>query len=94
MNEVIIAAIAAWLGSVITIIGKVIVDIIRAKKEPDELDLELKDELQREKEKNDEATAKSLDIQSLDDLFEDIDKELVQELLNRQFSNMNQTDLF
>lgn len=27
-------------------------------------------------------------------LFEDIDKELVQELLNRQFSNMNQTDLF
>lgn len=55
MNEVIIAAIAAGLGSVITIIGKVIVDIIRAKKEPDELDLELKDELQREKEKNDEA---------------------------------------
>ena len=55
MNEVIIAAIAAGLGSVITILGKVIVDIIRAKKEPDELDLELKDELQREKEKNDEA---------------------------------------
>lgn len=27
-------------------------------------------------------------------LFEDIDKELVQELLNRQFYNMNQTDLF
>ena len=55
MNEVIIAAIAAGLGSVITIIGKVIVDIIRAKKEPDESDLELKDELQKEKEKNDEA---------------------------------------
>lgn len=34
MNEVIIAAIAAGLGSVITIIGKVIVNIIRAKKEP------------------------------------------------------------
>lgn len=26
--------------------------------------------------------------------FEDIDKDLVEELLNRQFSNMNQTDLF
>ena len=27
-------------------------------------------------------------------IFEDVDKELVQELLNRQFSNMNQTDVF
>jgi hypothetical protein len=35
INEVIIAAIAAGLGSVITIVGKVIVDIIKAKKEPD-----------------------------------------------------------
>lgn len=34
MTEVVIAAIAAGLGSVITIVGKVIVDIIRAKKEP------------------------------------------------------------
>lgn len=55
MNEVIIAAIAAGLGSVITIVGKVIVDIIKAKKEPDQSDLELKDELEREKEKNEAA---------------------------------------
>lgn len=55
MNEVIIAAIAAGLGSVITIAGKVIVDIIKAKKEPDQSDLELKDELEREKEKNEAA---------------------------------------
>lgn len=55
MNEVIIAALAAGVGSIITIIGKVIVDIIRAKKEPDESDLELKNELEREKEKNDNA---------------------------------------
>lgn len=34
MAEVIIASIAAGLGSVITILGKVIVNVIRAKKEP------------------------------------------------------------
>ena len=55
MNEVIIAALAAGVGSIITIIGKVIVDIIRAKKEPDESDLELKNELEREKEKSNSA---------------------------------------
>lgn len=55
MNEVIIAALAAGIGSIITIIGKVIVDIIRVKKEPDEADLELKNELEKEKEKNDNA---------------------------------------
>lgn len=55
MNEVIIAAIAAGLSSVITIVGKVIVDITKAKKEPDKSDLELKDELEREKEKNEAA---------------------------------------
>ena len=55
MNELIIAAIAAGLGSVITIVGKVIVDITKAKKEPDQSDLELKDELEREKEKSEAA---------------------------------------
>lgn len=55
INEVIIAAIFAGLGSVVTIVGKVIVDVIKAKKEPDQADVELKDALQREKEKNDAA---------------------------------------
>lgn len=35
MSEAIIAAIFTGVGAVITIIGKVIIDIIRAKKEPD-----------------------------------------------------------
>ena len=55
MNEAIIAAIAAAVGGILTILGKVVVDIIKAKKEPDQSDLELKDELEREKEKNNNA---------------------------------------
>ena len=55
MNPALIAAIAAGLGSVIGVVGKVIVDVIKAKHEPDQADLELKDELAREKEKNDAA---------------------------------------
>ena len=55
MNEVILAAIFAGVGSIITIIGKVIVDIIRAKKEPDEADEALKNQLNDEKAKNDAA---------------------------------------
>lgn len=57
MSEVLIAAIFAGLGGLVGAIGKVIVDVIRAKHEPDQADLELKDELQREKEKNDNAIA-------------------------------------
>ena len=57
MTEALIAAVFAGLGTVIGIVGKVIVDVIHAKKEPDQADLELKDELQREKEKNDNAIA-------------------------------------
>lgn len=55
MNEVIIAAIAAGLGAVITAVGKVVVDIIKAKKEPDEADEQLKQEMDEEKRKNDAA---------------------------------------
>ena len=51
MNEVIIAAIAAGLGAVITAVGKVVVDIIKAKKEPDEADEQLKQEMDEEKRK-------------------------------------------
>ena len=43
MNPALIAAIAAGLGSVIGVVGKVIVDVIRANHEPDQADLELKD---------------------------------------------------
>lgn len=57
MSEVLIAAIFAGLGGLVGAVGKVIVDVIRAKHEPDQADLELKDELQREKEKNDNAIA-------------------------------------
>jgi uncharacterized protein HemX len=55
VNEVIIAAIAAGLGAVITAVGKVVVDIIKAKKEPDEADEQLKQEMDEEKRKNDAA---------------------------------------
>lgn len=85
MNEVIIAAIAAGLGSVITIIGKVIVDIIKAKKEPDQADLELKDSLQREKEKNDAA------IQAFTDFGKDI-KGAVEELKSELTQRIEEMD--
>lgn len=82
MNEVILAAIFAGIGSVITIIGKVIVDIIKAKKEPDEMDMELKQELEMEKHKNDEAIA----------TFTDFGKEVSQavEQLKEEVSSMKE----
>ena len=49
ISEAVIAAIAAGLGSVIGIIGKVIVDVIKAKKAPDESDLGIKEDLEAEK---------------------------------------------
>lgn len=55
VNEVIIGAIAGALVLVIGKVGEIIVNIIKAKKEPDQTDLEMKDTLQREKEKNDAA---------------------------------------
>lgn len=78
MNEVIIAAIAAGLGSVITVIGRVIVNIIKAKKEPDQSDLELKDEVEREKTKHEEA------IHALTNSVEEFKNEITQ-----KFENMN-----
>lgn len=72
MNEIILAAIFAGVGSVITIIGKVIVDIIKAKKEPDEMDMELKHELEQEKAKNDAA------IEAFSKFGEDITKSVEQ----------------
>lgn len=55
VNEVIIGAIAGALVLVIGKVGEIIVNIIKAKKEPDQMDLEMKGTLQREKEKNDAA---------------------------------------
>lgn len=49
ISEAVIAAIAAGLGSVITILGRVIVDVIKAKKTPDESDLAVKEDLEAEK---------------------------------------------
>lgn len=41
MNEVIIAAIAAGVGAVLTALGKLIVDVVKAKNEPKIKELEL-----------------------------------------------------
>lgn len=88
MNEVLIAAIAAGLGSIITVVGKVVVDIIKAKKAPDESDMQLKQALDEEKKKNDAAietfTKFGEEIKgSMDELksemtqrFEDMDKKI------------------
>lgn len=86
MNPALIAAIAAGLGSVIGVIGKVIVDVIKANHEPDQADLELKDELAREKEKNDAAIEAFTDFgkevkASIEDLKKDI---------NQKFDDVNQ----
>lgn len=45
MSEALLAAIFAGIGTLVGVIGKVIVDIIKAKKEPDESDLRLKEEV-------------------------------------------------
>lgn len=85
MNEAIIAALGAAAGGVLTILGKIIVDIIRAKKEPDQSDLELKDELAREKEKNDAA------IKAFTDFGKEI-KNTIEELrteINQRFEDMD-----
>lgn len=39
MSEVLIAALAAAAGSVLTVLGKVIVSIIKARKEPDQTEI-------------------------------------------------------
>lgn len=93
MNTAIIAAIAAGLGSVIGVIGKVIVDVIHAKHEPDQSDLELKDELEREKEKNDAAIEAFTNFgkevkASIEELKEDVNKKLEdQALLIEEYRN-------
>lgn len=79
MTEALIAAIFAGLGTVIGIVGKVIVDVIHAKKEPDQTDLELKDELQREKEKNDNAIAAFTDFgQEIKGSLEEMKQDMTQ----------------
>jgi len=45
MSEALIAAVFAGVGGLIGVLGKVIVDVIKAKKEPDESDLRLKEEV-------------------------------------------------
>lgn len=81
VNEVIIGAIAGALVLVIGKVGEIIVNIIKAKKEPDQADLEMKDTLQREKEKNDAA------IEAFTNFGEEI-KEAV-EGLSQKIDNMD-----
>jgi predicted RNase H-like nuclease (RuvC/YqgF family) len=81
VNEVIIGAIAGALVLVIGKVGEIIVNIIKAKKEPDQTDLEMKDTLQREKEKNDAA------IEAFTDFGKEI-KEAV-EGLSQKIDNMD-----
>lgn len=81
VNEVIIGAIAGALVLVIGKVGEIIVNIIKAKKEPDQADLEMKDTLQREKEKNDAA------IEAFTDFGKEI-KEAV-EGLSQKIDNMD-----
>ena len=81
VNEVIIGAIAGALVLVIGKVGEIIVNIIKAKKEPDQTDLEMKDTLQREKEKNDAAI----------EVFTDFGKEIKEavEGLSQKVDNMD-----
>lgn len=86
MSEVLIAAIFAGLGGLVGAVGKVIVDVIRAKHEPDQADLELKDELQREKEKSDTAIATFTDFgKDIKKCMEDMKTEM-----NQKFEDMNE----
>ena len=86
MSEVLIAAIFAGLGGLVGAVGKVIVDVIRAKHEPDQADLELKDELQREKEKSDTAIATFTDFgKDIKKCVEDMKTEM-----NQKFENMDE----
>lgn len=86
MSEVLIAAIFAGLGGLVGAVGKVIVDVIRAKHEPDQADLELKDELQREKEKSDTAIATFTDFgKDIKKCVEDMKTEM-----NQRFEDINE----
>ena len=81
MNEGIIAAIAAGLGSVITVIGKFIVNIIKAKKEPDETDEKLKQEIDAEKQKSDAAIEAFTEFGTeMKESFETLKSELTQKI--------------
>lgn len=55
MEPAAIAAIASGITALITAIGAAIVSVIKARKEPDQADLELKENLEKEKTKNDAA---------------------------------------
>lgn len=85
MTTAAIAAIAAAVTGVITAIGAVIVNVKRVDKEPDQTDLELKDALAREKEKNDAA------IEAFTDFGKEI-KASIEELkveINTKFEDVN-----
>lgn len=76
MDTAIIAAIVGGISAIIGALGTVIVNIIRAKKEPDKADLELKNNLEKEKEKSDAA------IETFTNFGKDI-KVSIEELKNK-----------
>lgn len=76
MDTAIIAAIVGGISATIGALGTVIVNIIRARKEPDETDLELKNNLEKEKEKSDAA------IETFTEFGKDI-KASIEELKNK-----------
>lgn len=91
MNEVIIGAIAGGIVMVLASIGKIIVDVIRAKKEPDQADMELKDELQREKDKNNAAIEQFTAVaKELKNSVEETNKNLEQRFtdMDQRFTDM------
>lgn len=88
-----VGAIATAVGSVIGVVGKISVDIIKAKKEPDQADLELKDELEREKDKNNAAIERFTNVAkeltaAVEDLRTDFNKRMDDS--DKKFVEVNQ----
>ena len=93
LDTVMVGAIATAVGSVIGVVGKISVDIIKAKKEPDQSDLELKDELEREKDKNNAAIERFTNVTkeltaAVEDLRTDFNKRMDDS--DKKFVEVNQ----
>ena len=76
MNEVIIAAIAAGVGAILTALGKMVVDIVKAKNEPKIKEIELGDKFETQVQNlKDSLTQNFEEIkESVEDLGDKLDK--------------------
>ena len=76
MNEVIIAAIAAGVGAVLAALGKLIVDVVKAKNEPKLKEIELGDKFETQVQNlKDSLTQNFEEIkESVEDLGDKLDK--------------------